>query len=237
MGRRSLLLLAAGLFLIAGPGDDSARVELKKPSDVKEFVRQFQKAVERGKDANLPLNLAVGRPVELPLDARPVGIQVVNPKVLDYEMLGPQSLHLFARAPGSTAFKAWFPDPKVRGKNFTLNVAVTVLKEEKKGDRKPVPNRESLEQFKKAVERRADAEVPFDLVLKQPVRIPMKEQPFRIQLVELGVVDYKFLDKRTLELEGRATGRRLIKMWFGDPGNRKKQFVLTLPISVREKSP
>ena len=77
-------------------------------------------------DAEIPLDLTVGRPLVLPLKEMPFLLMALDPKVLDYKVLGPRSVELQPLKVGRTPLAIWFGKEKDEKTHvvFTLKVRV-----------------------------------------------------------------------------------------------------------------
>jgi hypothetical protein len=106
-----------------------------------------------------------------------------------------------------------------------------------KGEDKPVPHKESIDEFKKAAAGGKAAEVAVDLVADEPIRLPVTALPVRVVTDDTDVADHAVEVKpvQELVLRGKKAGRTKVAVTFGDPNVKASQFVVTVRVRVRPK--
>jgi hypothetical protein len=106
-----------------------------------------------------------------------------------------------------------------------------------KGDEKPVPRKESIDEFKKAEAGRKAADVTVDLIAGEPIRLPLTALPIRIATEDDKIADHSVEVKpvRELVLQAKVAGRTKVSVTFGDPNVKASQYVVTVRVRVRPK--
>jgi pilus assembly protein CpaC len=96
----------------------------------------------------------------------------------------------------------------------------------------PRPNAKTAEKIEKYLGQFIDAEASIDLIVNQTRLLILKETPKRLQISDEGFVDYNFLTKDQVTLQGRAVGTTVMTLWFTDPKDTSKEDILTLHLRV-----
>jgi hypothetical protein len=91
-----------------------------------ESLDRLKRAFGRRADAEVPLDLTVGRPLVLPLKERPLLLMAPDPKVMDFKALGLRSVELQPLKAGRTPMLILFGDREDEKTHvvFTLKIKV-----------------------------------------------------------------------------------------------------------------
>jgi hypothetical protein len=105
------------------------------------------------------------------------------------------------------------------------------------GDEKPVPRKESIDKFKKAETGGKEAEVEVDLVVSEPICLPVTTLPLRVVSDNTEIADHlvEFKPVQEIMLRPKKVGRTKVEVTFGDPGVKEGQFTVTVLVRVRPK--
>ncbi|MBX7104778.1 MAG: pilus assembly protein N-terminal domain-containing protein [Gemmataceae bacterium] len=96
----------------------------------------------------------------------------------------------------------------------------------------PRPNAKTAEKIEKYIGPFIDAEASIDLIQNQTRLLILKETPKRLQISDEGFVEYNFLTKDQVTLQGRGVGTTVMTLWFTDPKDPSKEDILTLHLRV-----
>jgi pilus assembly protein CpaC len=94
----------------------------------------------------------------------------------------------------------------------------------------PIPNKKTVEEFKKYVERFVDPQNTLDLIKGRVRLIMLRETPKRIQMGDESVAVYNLVSPREITMIGRATGTTVLNLWFVD--DQGKETVLSYLVRV-----
>lgn len=94
----------------------------------------------------------------------------------------------------------------------------------------PVPNEQTIQKFKKYVERFVDPQNTLDLIKSRVRLVILKETPKRIQMGDESIAVYNLVSPREITMIGRATGSTVLNLWFVD--DTGKEVVLSYLVRV-----
>lgn len=99
------------------------------PVPTSEIRQRYNQLVERTIDAEVPLELIVGRPRVMQFRELPFRFQVGDDTILSYVILGrtPREISLLGQKVGTTVFNIWFGDPDDPTKQTILSYLVNVI--------------------------------------------------------------------------------------------------------------
>ena len=100
-----------------------------KAVPLKEALDRMSKAIARRVDAEIPLDLNVATPIELPLKEMPLRVQMAHADVADFRIVSVHAMKLQPRKPGRSVLAMWFGDRNDENKQFMLTIQVRVLPE------------------------------------------------------------------------------------------------------------
>jgi pilus assembly protein CpaC len=96
----------------------------------------------------------------------------------------------------------------------------------------PRPNATTAEKIQRYFDNFIDTEATMELIIGRTRLLNLKESPIRIQVDDDGIVDYNFLSKDQIALQGRALGVTTIRMWFTNTKETTKTDILSYYVRV-----
>jgi pilus assembly protein CpaC len=94
----------------------------------------------------------------------------------------------------------------------------------------PAPTAQTIEQFKKYIERFVDPQNTLDLVQSRVRLIVLKTPPKRIQMGDESIAVYNLISPTEITMIGRAAGSTVLNMWFIDENG--KEIILSYLVRV-----
>lgn len=96
----------------------------------------------------------------------------------------------------------------------------------------PRPNATTADKIKRYFDYFVDTEATMELIVGRTRLLNLKESPIRIQIDDDAIVEYNFLSKDQIALQGRAIGVTTIRMWFTNTNEATKTDILSYYVRV-----
>jgi pilus assembly protein CpaC len=96
----------------------------------------------------------------------------------------------------------------------------------------PRPNASTADKIQRYFNNFIDTEATMELIIGRTRLLNLKESPIRIQIDDDGIVEYNFLSKDQIALQGRALGVTTIRMWFTNTNEATKTDILSYYVRV-----
>lgn len=96
----------------------------------------------------------------------------------------------------------------------------------------PRGNATTAEKLARYFDHFVDTEATMELIVGRTRLLNLKESPIRIQIDDDGIVEYNFLSKDQIALQGRSVGVTTIRMWFTNTKEATKTDILSYYVRV-----
>jgi uncharacterized protein (TIGR03067 family) len=202
-------------------------------TSIKESLDRLERALAKRTRTEIPFDLVLGQSLPfLRLREKPSDIQFLDPLVVEFSFVAPDVMLLQPRVIGRTRMELTFGDGADR---FIVTLAITVRPyQAERGDGGRISTEESLGRIKKAVARRGDTDVPLNLDLGQPFKIPLEELPDMLVASDPRVLEFTIAPPKSVVLEPRNIGRTPMAMLFRFGRDQSEWFVITVQVNVQE---
>jgi uncharacterized protein (TIGR03067 family) len=200
---------------------------------IKESLDRLEKALAQRAQTKIFFDLVLGQSLPfLRLEEKPLNVQVVNPKIADFILVDPNVLVLSPKGIGRTRMNLTYADQADR---FTATLVINVRPyKAERGDEGRISTKDSLDWLKKALAKRGDTDVPLNLELGQPLKIPMEELPDMLVASDPRVLEFTITPEKSVLLEPKNVGRTPMAMLFRVGRDQSEWFVITLQVNVQE---